>query len=106
MNALDSALPNRIHVVGGPGSGKTYVADLLGPHFSVPVCHLDYEWIDRERTGLLPEDLSGKLANMSSLVEEIAMRPAWVSEGAFLGWAEPLLQSADIVIWMRVPWHV
>ena len=31
---------------------------------------------------------------------------AWVAEGAYLGWAEPLLRQAELVVWMDISWRV
>lgn len=39
-------------------------------------------------------------------VSGIAGQPAWVSEGAYLGWARPLFERADIVVWLDVSWRV
>ncbi len=33
------------------------------------------------------------------------MLDGWVSEGAYFAWAEPLFRSADLVIWLDVPWR-
>jgi hypothetical protein len=31
---------------------------------------------------------------------------AWVSEGAYFDWALPLLERAEIVVWLDLPWSV
>jgi hypothetical protein len=36
----------------------------------------------------------------------IAAEPAWVSEGAYLGWATPLFDAAGLIVCMDVPWRV
>ncbi len=31
---------------------------------------------------------------------------AWIVDGAYLEWTEPLLRQAEIIVWMDVPWRV
>ncbi len=31
---------------------------------------------------------------------------AWVSEGAYMSWAAPLFDAADLIVWMDVSWRV
>ena len=37
----------KIHLIGGPGSGKTYVASHLASHFGLPVLDLDTVFWDQ-----------------------------------------------------------
>jgi hypothetical protein len=86
----------RIHVLGGPGSGKTTLAKTLSGQFSLPHYDLDQVlWKHASRQeGYVDEALT------------IAAQPAWVSEGIFLVWVDPLLEQANAIIWMEVPWRV
>ena len=47
----------KIHIIGGPGSGKTWLADRLSAEFNVPAFDLDDIFWDRkwhpESSGLL-----------------------------------------------------
>jgi hypothetical protein len=106
LDALSFDWPARIHLIGGSGTGKTVAADRLAAELGLPVHHLDYEWLDLEASGVLPPGLDGKLQVMAGMAQSIAAEPAWVSEGGFLGWAEPVLAAADIVVWMNVPWRI
>jgi len=89
----------RIHIVGGPGSGKTTLAHQIGTHLGVEVHELDLiafsgpEYSERA--------LSERLADVS----RIASRPAWITEGLFILWTQPLLECADIIVWLdHVSW--
>jgi adenylate kinase family enzyme len=92
--------PSRIHIVGGPGSGKTTLAARIGQVLAVPVHDLDtiaYEagaGRKRDRAARRPD------------VERIAQGPGWVAEGIYLWWCEPLAERADQIIWLDVPWRV
>ena len=84
----------RIHIVGAPSSGKS----TLGRHLAGQVgCrHYDLDQIAfvDERWTLRP------MAERLALVQEIVDEPAWIVEGGHLGWTEPLLAAADVIVWL------
>lgn len=85
---------SRIHVIGGPGTGKSTLARRLGQMYGLPVHELDqiaYEGID-----FRPRDRAACLAR----AEEIAAQERWVTEGIFVDWTEPLLTRADSIVWL------
>src|SRR5436309_208162 len=88
----------RLHLVGGAGSGKSTLGDQLGRALGAPVYHLDalnfVEGTERTRP------LEARIADAT----RIAAEPRWVTEGIFLGWTDALLQSADRIIWLDLPW--
>jgi adenylate kinase family enzyme len=89
----------RIHVTGGPGAGKTHAAMRLADALGAPVFHLDYMAFDLE-AGLPPAEAVRRL---SAMLPDIYERDAWVSDGIYLGWATPLLEYADVVVWIDTP---
>ena len=91
--------PGRVHITGGPGSGKSTRASRLGRQLGVPVHDLD--WVGWGGTGGLRP-----LAVLLPEVYIIAAEPEWITEGAMLGWTDPLFRAADLVIWLDVPWRV
>ncbi|HEX5505296.1 MAG TPA: hypothetical protein VFW96_21945 [Thermomicrobiales bacterium] len=88
----------RVHVIGGPGSGKTTLARRLGDALGVPTCDLDAVAYPahRKRPG----------GERRAEAERIAAGEGWVTEGIYLGWVEPLLERADAIVWLDVPWRV
>jgi adenylate kinase family enzyme len=92
----------RIHVTGGPGAGKTYAAKRLGAALGAPAFHLDEMALDLEAT-MPPRDAFLCLA---SKLPEIYEPDNWISDGAYMGWALPLYERADTVLWMDTPAHV
>lgn len=89
-------VPRRIHVIGGPGTGKTTLAGALGAALDLPVIHLD----DVARVG----GGTGRIrtpAERDPLVAAILAGDAWITEGVHLGWTEPLLAGAELIVWLE-----
>lgn len=89
----------RVLIVGGPGSGKTTLAHRLVDRIGCPLYELDtigYEGgAGPERS---PEDRQRDIA-------AIATEDAWVAEGSYTGWIDPLARTADVIVWLDVPWR-
>jgi adenylate kinase family enzyme len=91
----------RIHIIGGPASGKTVLAQKLGATFGIPVYQLDQ--IAFEGLEFTKRPLETRLDD----VRRIAAQHTWVTEGIFIGWIDELLGGADTIIWLDcVSWHV
>ena len=73
-------------MIGAVGSGKTTFANHLGVISGLPVYHLD--------------DIVGAAATSESCISAIAHKPAWIVEGVHLGWTDPLLDDADLIVWL------
>lgn len=74
----------KIHIIGGPGSGKTTLAQCLSSKFHIPFYDLDHiKWND---------------------ALSIAEQSAWITEGIYLIWTEPMLYYADIIVLLEIPW--
>ncbi len=93
-------IPQRIHIVGAAGSGKTTLAHRLGACGDAPIYELDTIGYAHGVGARRP--LSVKLAE----VHAIAQQPRWISEGIFLWWTDQLFTQADVIIWLDLPWHV
>lgn len=96
----------RIHIIGGPGSGKTYIATKLAEQFRIPRQDLDEIFWDRSapRYGVPadPQERDRKLADIIS-------GDGWVIEGVYYLWVGPSFDKADFIIdltpslWVRHP---
>lgn len=92
--------PRRIHITGGPGSGKSTFATRVATTLGVAPIHLDE--LARVGGGIGAER---PLEERLRAVRDIVVRPVWVTEGVHLGWTDDLLRSADVVVWLDdVPW--
>lgn len=72
----------RVHIIGGGGSGKTTLARKLAARMGLPVFELD--------TG----------------AELDPAEPTWIGEGIYLWQIEPILDRADVIVWLDLPRHV
>ena len=90
----------RIHVVGGPGAGKSTLAQRLASKLGIEPHKLDDIAFDPKTGAARP--LSSRIRDVNS----IAARSAWVAEGVYLGWTDQLLASADLIVWLDVPMRV
>ena len=90
----------RVHIVGGMGSGKTTLANRLGRRLDVPVYDLDL--VAYEGGAGRKRSVEERLAS----AHEIAAQMGWVTEGVYLWWIDELIGTADVVIWLDVPWRV
>jgi len=85
----------RIHVLGGQGSGKTTLAARLHGVTGLPVHELDR--VARIGGGDGPVRPA---AERDAMVSEIAAGDAWITEGVHLGWTGPLFARAQAIVWL------
>lgn len=85
---------SRIHVVGGPGAGKSFFARRIAAVSGVELYHLDDLAFEGSDFTPRPDDVTAGEARA------IAEQPRWVTEGIFIGWAEPLFERADVIVWL------
>lgn len=93
-------VPRRIHIIGGPASGKTTLARQVGVRLGVEVYDLDAIAYQDDAGDQRP--LDGRL----SCVRSIASKPTWITEGVYLWWTDGLLRASDVIVWLNVPWRV
>ena len=90
----------RMHIIGGPGSGKTTLAEQLSMYLHIPWYELDT--IGWEGGFGTERSLETRIAD----IVRIAAQPEWVSEGSFLGWTDELFHRAEVIVWLDLPWRI
>ena len=98
----------RIHIIGGPGSGKSYIAAKLAQSFKIPVCDLDELFWNHsaQHYGIRtdPKERDQELVNFLN-------QDGWIIEGVYYQWLAPSFDAADVIvaltpsIWIR-HWRV
>lgn len=98
----------RIHIIGGPGSGKTYLAAKLKEHFGIPAYDLDDLFWDSSAPAY---GIRAEAPERGRKLAAILSRDGWVIEGVYYQWLAPSFDTADFIIaltpsiWVR-HWRV
>lgn len=100
----------RIYIIGGPGSGKTTLAEALGRRLDLKVLRLDehLDWkglpggvrLERDSAGHPSEAM---LAARQTLIEDHLARSGWIVEGAEPVFIETVARVSDLVVWCDPP---
>ena len=98
----------RIHIIGGPGSGKTYIAAKLAERFGILTHDLDRLFWDRTTScyGIRAES-----SERDHQLAAIVSQDGWIIEGVYYQWLAPSFDTADFIvvltpsIWVR-HWRV
>lgn len=78
----------KIHILGGPGSGKTTLAQCISSRFHIP--HYDLDKVNFKQENEVT----------------IAEQSAWITEGIYLIFTEAMLYHADYIVVLTVSWPV
>ena len=85
----------RIHILGGPGIGKSFVAGELSRRLSVPAYDLDDLFWDRSASRYgVRADVDERDRRLAAIVSQ----DGWVIEGVYYGWLGPSFDAADMII--------
>jgi adenylate kinase family enzyme len=98
----------RIHLSGGPGSGKSYVAAKISAAYGItPYALDDLFWDPSAATYGVQADPQTRDQALAAIVAQ----DAWVIEGAYYKWLTPSFERADLIIilnpsvWLR-DWRI
>ncbi len=96
----------KIFIIGGPGSGKTTMAQKLSRQYNIPHFDLDeINWINNGKFYGIRRDKKERSMMLEKLLQSHA---DWVIEGVyFKEWINPIIEQADKIIilnpskWLR-----
>jgi adenylate kinase family enzyme len=91
----------RVHIIGIPGSGKSTLARECAARLGSAVVNLDYLTLDDPRAAELVG--AERYDAACAAAAAVAGRERWVTEGIYCGWTAPLLDLADLIIWLDTP---
>ena len=90
----------KIHIIGGPGSGKTFLAEKLSKELGVQHYDLDdLQWdnqSDSYGVKRSPEERDRLLADILSQKD-------WIIEGVYYAWCQQCFADADKIYVLSVP---
>jgi adenylate kinase family enzyme len=93
----------KIHIIGGPGSGKTYIANKISKRLKVPKYELDYLFWDHD------SEYFGSQTHPVKRQEKLATILAaenWVIEGVYYSWLEESFNQADYILVLKTNVYV
>lgn len=85
---------NKISIIGGPGTGKSTLANNLGKELKLPVYHLDgihhlENWKTRDKE------------ERDKIILDIVNESKWVIDGTYKTTLEKRLQKSDMIIFLN-----
>ena len=89
----------KIRIVGGPGSGKTYLAKRISKKLKIPRYDLDDIFWDNS-------SVYGKQRNKEEreeIFQKILKEDNWIIEGVYYAWCEESFSKADKILLLKVP---
>ena len=105
---MAAGLKPGIHIVGGPGGGKSYAAAKLAKQFDVTAYDLDdLFWNSAAPNYGVRADLEQRDRRLAAIVEQ----EGWIIEGVYYQWLAPSFKAANVIIaltpsiWIR-HWRV
>ncbi|WP_040982888.1 DNA topology modulation protein FlaR [Oceanobacillus jeddahense] len=93
---MNQKLPEKIHIIGSIGSGKTTMAKRPSIQLQIPYYELDNVVWERLDTG----DIKRSQAERDETLETIVNSDKWIIEGVHHKWIAPCLQNADIIMFL------
>ncbi len=83
----------KISIIGGPGTGKSTLAENLGKNLNLPIYHLDgihhlANWEKRDKT------------ERDEIISEIIEKPNWVIDGTYKSTIEKRMKKTDMIIFL------
>lgn len=95
-----SESPGRILIIGNAGSGKSFLAKAIATQLALPVIDLDtIFWLDGSYTAKRPA------GQVWAAIDRIHEQDRWIVEGVYGSMVERLLDRADLLIWLALPWE-
>lgn len=90
----------KIHIIGGPGSGKTFLADKLSEQYGIP--HYDLDDLQWDNAA---NDYGTKrqAQERAALLDQILQREDWIIEGVYYAWCGQCFADADRIYVLEVP---
>lgn len=90
----------KIHIIGGSGSGKTYLADKLSKEYNIEHYDLDdLQWDNKAESYGIKRNPDERRA----MLQEILEKDEWIIEGVYYKWCKQCFADADKIYLLEVP---
>ena len=89
----------RIHIIGGSGSGKTYIAKQLQEKYNLDIIDLDtIEWKNNYSVKTPIEERKKEL-------KKVVKKDNIIVEGVYYDWIQESLKKADYIFYLDIPYY-
>ena len=86
----------KIRVIGSPGSGKTYISNILSKELKIKTTGLDNIFWNTSSTG---KRIKNDYTNRESRLNSILLNNSWIIEGVYINpWTFPTFSEADYIL--------
>ena len=90
----------KIHIIGGPGSGKSFLAETLSKQLGIPHYDLDdLQWDNAAEGYGTRRDPKERDALLNSILKQ----NDWIIEGVYYAWCLHCFEQADRIYLLNVP---
>ncbi len=88
----------KIHIIGGPGTGKSYISKIISQKLQIVFYDLDDIFWASDGGYSIKEDKEKRQEKF----EKILLGESWVIEGSYYDWIENGIKRADIVVVLQL----
>ncbi|MDD2979833.1 MAG: DNA topology modulation protein FlaR [Hespellia sp.] len=93
----------KIHIIGGSGSGKTYLANKLSKKYGIEHYDLDdLQWDNKAESYGVKRNTDERCA----MLQDILKNKQWIIEGVYYKWCKQCFADADKIYLLQVPKQV
>jgi len=89
----------KIHIIGGPGSGKTFSADKLQKLTNVNAYDLDRIFWDQTKSAYVRASEEIRTTKLNNILSQ----DQWIIEGVYYKWLADAFSDADIIVFLNTP---
>lgn len=90
----------KIHIIGGPGSGKTFLAEKLSKELGISHFDLDDLQWDNKSTSY---GVKRSPEERDRLLNDVLSHNDWIIEGVYYAWCQQCFADADRIYVLNVP---
>ena len=90
----------KIHIIGGPGSGKTFLAEKLSKDLGISHFDLDdLQWDNKSAS----YGVKRSPEERDRLLNDVLSHNDWIIEGVYYAWCQQCFADADRIYVLNVP---
>lgn len=90
----------KIHIIGGPGSGKSFLANNLSKELGIPHYDLDdLQWDNKSDSYGVKRDP----VEREEMLNQILKQDDWIIEGVYFKWCKQSFADADKIYVLDIP---